>query len=96
MVDLENIQKYLAQFNQEYLFGDYQETILVKKELQKSLSFYDTVARKVADVSQDLPYNKMDFQSKRKYTNCLRKLKEVDEVVDDCLKNATSLWKINI
>ena len=91
---MEKLKEDIAKFNKDYLIGKpYQESIYVKKEMNNFIQQNDSMCRQLCLKKSSI--NQMSFNEKKCYMHCMRKIKEVDEVVNQFILEKYMLWKYN-
>ena len=91
---MEKLKEDIAKFNKDYLIGKpYQESIYVKKEMNNFIQQNDSMCRQLCIKKSSI--NQMSFNEKKCYMQCMRKIKEVDEVVNQFILEKYMLWKYN-
>lgn len=91
---MEELKEDIAKFNKDYLIGKpYQESIYVKKEMNNFIQQNDSTCRQLCFKKSSI--NQMSFNEKKCYMQCMRKIKEVDEVVNQFILEKYMLWKYN-
>ena len=91
---MEKLKEDIAKFNKDYLIGKpYQESIYVKKEMNNFIQQNDSMCRQLCLKKSSI--NQMSFNEKKCYMQCMRKIKEVDEVVNQFILEKYMLWKYN-
>ena len=91
---MEKLKEDIAKFNKDYLIGKpYQESIYVKKEMNNIIQQNDFMCRQLCLKKGSI--NQMSFNEKKCYMQCMRKIKEVDEVVNQFILEKYMLWKYN-
>ena len=91
---MEKLKEDIAKFNKDYLIGKpYQESIYVKKEMNNFIQQNDSMCRQLCLKKSSI--NHMSFNEKKCYMQCMRKIKEVDEVVNQFILEKYMLWKYN-
>ena len=91
---MEKLKEDIAKFNKDYLIGKpYQESIYVKKEMKNFIQQNDSMCRQLCLKKSSI--NQMSFNEKKCYMQCMRKIKEVDEVVNQFILEKYMLWKYN-
>ena len=91
---MEKLKEDIAKFNKDYLIGKpYQESIYVKKEMNNFIQQNDSMCRQLCLKTSSI--NQMSFNEKKCYMQCMRKIKEVDEVVNQFILEKYMLWKYN-
>lgn len=91
---MEKLKEDIAKFNKDYLIGKpYQESIYVKKEMNNFIQKNDSMCRQLCLKKSSI--NQMSFNEKKCYMQCMRKIKEVDEVVNQFILEKYMLWKYN-
>ena len=91
---MEKLKDDIAKFNKDYLIGKpYQESIYVKKEMNNFIQQNDSMCRQLCLKKSSI--NQMSFNEKKCYMQCMRKIKEVDEVVNQFILEKYMLWKYN-
>ena len=91
---MEKLKQDIAKFNKDYLIGKpYQESIYVKKEMNNFIQQNDSMCRQLCLKKSSI--NQMSFNEKKCYMQCMRKIKEVDEVVNQFILEKYMLWKYN-
>ena len=91
---MEKLKEDIAKFNKDYLIGKpYQESIYVKKEMNNFIQQNDSMCRQLCLKKSSI--NQMSFNEKKCYMQCMRKIKEVDEVVNQFILDKYMLWKYN-
>ena len=69
------------------------ESIYVKKEMNNFIQQNDSMCRQLCLKKSSI--NQMSFNEKKCYMQCMRKIKEVDEVVNQFILEKYMLWKYN-
>ena len=91
---MEKLKEDIAKFNKDYLIGKpYQESIYVKKEMNNFIQQNDSMCRQLCLKKSSI--NQMSFNEKKCYMQCMRKIKEVDEVVNQFILEKYVLWIYN-
>ena len=91
---MEKLKEDIAKFNKDYLIGKpYRESIYVKKEMNNFIQQNDSMCRQLCLKKSSI--NQMSFNEKKCYMQCMRKIKEVDEVVNQFILEKYMLWKYN-
>ena len=91
---MEKLKEDIAKFNKDYLIGKpYQESIYVKKEMNNFIQQNESLCRQLCLKKSSI--NQMSFNEKKCYMQCMRKIKEVDEVVNQFILEKYMLWKYN-
>ena len=91
---MEKLKEDIAKFNKDYLIGKpYQESIYVTNEMNNFIQQNDSMCRQLCLKKSSI--NQMSFNEKKCYMQCMRKIKEVDEVVNQFILEKYMLWKYN-
>lgn len=92
---MEQLKKEIQKFNKDYLNGkNYKESYYLKLEMENFVKKNDLFCINLC--YKNKKSNKsLTFDERKCYENCIRKIKEVDTVVNEFILERYLLWKYN-
>ena len=91
---MDKLKEDIAKFNKDYLIGKpYQESIYVTKEMNNFIKQNEELCRQIC--IKNNTKDKMSFNEIKCYQQCMKKINEVDEVVNQFILEKYMLWKYN-